>query len=397
MHPTHNRVTAAAVLATVLFTSNLLISSLSAQDPGAGGQQKPPAGGIPECSETRTTASGLQWCVLQKGRAEPGPTAADTVEVHYTGWLTNGTQFDSSRDRGQPLKFALTGVIKGWTEGLQLMTPGARFKFTIPPQLGYGEQAQSAIPPNSTLVFDVELLKVVTMPKFRAARAELQKTTASGVKYEVVTAGTGATATGADAVSFRYAVFDPTGELKECTERNDRQIAGPTASLPFTFLKELAAIAKVGDVFRVEVPAKEVPAVGSDCVWELELTGVHKLPAFRALDSKKVVTTQSGLKYEVIKPGDGKSPTADNKVSALYTGWLTDGTVFDSAHARGMPSEFRLRGVIKGWTEGLQLMKEGGSFLFEIPGALAYGERGRPPQIPANATLVFLVDLVQVK
>src|SRR5688572_20523205 len=94
-----------------------------------------PADGIPECKEMQKTASGLEWGVLKAGRNEPPPGAADTVEVHYTGWLTDGTKFDSSRDRGQTASFPLSGVIKGWTEGLQLMAPGSRCKFVIPGDL----------------------------------------------------------------------------------------------------------------------------------------------------------------------------------------------------------------------------------------------------------------------
>ena len=112
-------------------------------------------------------------------------------------------------------------------------------------------------------------------------------------------------------------------------------------------------------------------------------------------DAKK---TSSGLAYKVITPGKGKQhPTGTSEVTVHYTGWKTDGSMFDSSVARGEPSSFPLNRVIKGWTEGLQLMKPGGKFLFTIPGDLAYGSRGSPPKIPANATLVFLVELVDVK
>ena len=89
----------------------------------------------------------------------------DTVEVHYTGWLTDGTKFDSSRDRGQTTKFGVNQVISGWTEGLKLMTPGMRCKFIIPGDLAYGAQGRPPkIPANATLVFDVELVDVISMP-----------------------------------------------------------------------------------------------------------------------------------------------------------------------------------------------------------------------------------------
>ncbi len=352
----------------------------------------------PDCKDVHTTPTGLQYCVLQQGRPEKAPKPDDMVEVHYTGWLTDGTKFDSSRDRGQPSQFQLKQVVKGWTEGLQLMTPGARFKFVIPPALGYGEQDNGVIPPNSTLVFDVELLKVMAMPSFPAFNKEKQKDLPSGAKWELLKEGSGAKAGEGDSVAFRFALFRETGELLQCSEQqNNFKIAGAKDTLPFPFFKELVDLIKVGDIVRVEVPDGVVKGLTGKSVWELELTGIHSIPKFRALDPAKTVTTQSGLKYEVIKAGDGKSPKATDSVAAYYTGWNTDGTVFDSAHGRGAPSDFSLGGVIKGWTEGLQLMKVGGSFLFEIPGELAYGPRGNPPKIGPNATLVFLVELVEVK
>lgn len=107
-----------------------------------------------------TTASGLQYEVLTEGSGAR-PTAADTVTVHYKGALTNGKVFDSSYDRGTPISFPLMGVIKGWTEGLQLMSVGSKYRLTIPAHLGYGAAgAGGVIPPNATLVFEVELLKI---------------------------------------------------------------------------------------------------------------------------------------------------------------------------------------------------------------------------------------------
>ena len=107
------------------------------------------------------TKSGLQYEVLQEGTGK-SPKATDTVRCHYEGRLLDGTIFDSSYKRGEPADFGLNQVIPGWTEGVQLMKEGAKFRFTIPYLLAYGEQgAGSSIPPFSTLIFDVELIKVM--------------------------------------------------------------------------------------------------------------------------------------------------------------------------------------------------------------------------------------------
>ncbi len=107
-----------------------------------------------------TTESGLRSIVLTEGTGDTSPSAKDTVEVHYTGWLLDGTKFDSSVDRGSPSTFPLNGVIKGWTEGVALMKVGEKRKFIIPADLAYGSKGRPSIPPDSTLVFDIELLAI---------------------------------------------------------------------------------------------------------------------------------------------------------------------------------------------------------------------------------------------
>ena len=119
-----------------------------------------------------TTASGLQYQVLV-AKDGPKPAATDTVKVHYTGTLLDGTKFDSSVDRGEPVSFPLNQVIKGWTEGVQLMSVGSKFKFFIPFDLGYGAQAPqgSPIPAYATLIFEVELLDI---KKFKEAAPKVE-------------------------------------------------------------------------------------------------------------------------------------------------------------------------------------------------------------------------------
>ncbi len=121
--------------------------------------------------------------------------------------------------------------------------------------------------------------------------------------------------------------------------------------------------------------------------------------AFLADNAKKdtVKVTNSGLQYEVIKEGTGRSPSASDKVTVHYKGTTLDGTVFDSSYKRGEPATFPLNQVIPGWTEGVQLMKEGAHYRFYIPADLAYGNRGAGRVIEPGATLVFEIELIKVQ
>lgn len=108
----------------------------------------------------KTTESGLQYVVLQEGTGAVHPKASDKVTVHYHGTLMDGKVFDSSVDRGETIQFGLNQVIKGWTEGLQLMVEGEKVRFFIPAELAYGNRGVGSIPPGSVLIFDVELFKI---------------------------------------------------------------------------------------------------------------------------------------------------------------------------------------------------------------------------------------------
>jgi peptidylprolyl isomerase len=235
-------------------------------------------------ADARKTDSGLAYKVLTPGKGKQKPTLADSVEVHYTGWTTDGRMFDSSVKRGQPAKFPVGGVIKGWTEGLQLMTVGEKARFWIPAELAYGDSPGGGRPAGM-LVFDVELLGITSPPK---------------------------------------------------------------------------------------------------------------TPEDVAAAPKSAKKTASGIAYRVLKKGSGKEhPTADSTVEVHYSGWTTDGKMFDSSVARGQPATFPLRGVIPGWTEGVQLMVVGEKTRFWIPGNLAYDNSPRPGA--PHGTLVFDIELLSIK
>jgi peptidylprolyl isomerase len=243
-----------------------------------------------ELNKEYTTASGLKYKITQKGNGIKAIAGAK-VSVHYTGTLTDGKKFDSSRDRNQPFTFNLGQgqVIKGWDEGIALLQVGDKAVFTIPPSLGYGANgAGGSIPPNATLIFEVELIDVKEPIKPWNVKSTDTITTASGLQYIVV---------------------------------------------------------------------------------------------------------EKSSNPEAVKAENGKT------VDVHYTGFLMGGKVFDSSIERGQPISFELgQGrVIKGWEEGIALMHVGDKLRLIIPSNLGYGPNGAGGVIPPNATLLFDVELVNVK
>jgi peptidylprolyl isomerase len=217
--------------------------------------------------------------VLQKGTGDKRPSTQERAIVHYTGWFTDGKMFDSSVANGKAANFAVGGLIKGFSEGLQLMTVGEKRRLWIPEDLAYRGQPGR---PAGMLVFDVELLEI----------------------------------------------------------------------LPDPFM-----------------PPPDVAAPPSD--------------------AKR---TASGLAYKVLRPGKGTShPDRSSQVTVHYTGWTTDGKMFDSSLKGGQPASFGLDEVIPGWTEGVQLMVDGERTRFWIPQRLAY--QGKPPV----GLLVFDIELISHK
>jgi len=239
-------------------------------------------------ADAAKTASGLVTKVLTPGTGKDHPGAQDQVKVHYTGWTKSGKMFDSSVVRNEPAEFKVDQVIKGWTEGLQLMVIGEKRRLWIPGALAYGDHPRMGAP-GGDLVFDVELLEIKAAPK-------------------------------------------------------------PP---------------------ETPVDVKAPPAT-----------------------AKK---TASGLAYTILKKGTGtQPPKATDTVTVHYSGWTPDGKLFDSSVTHGEPVSFALNKVIKGWTEGLQLMKVGDKARFWIPGNLAYGDKPTRPGAPAGP-LVFDVELISVK
>src|SRR5205823_257795 len=170
-----------------------------------------------------------------------------------------------------------------------------------------------------------------------------------------------------------------------------------------------ALLAGVKDAMSGKKPAlSETEAREVMNTWSKELADKQKAMADKNADEGKkfleenkkkegVKTTASGLQYKVLKEGNGPQPKATDTVTVDYRGTLLNGSEFDSSYKRGQPATFPLNGVIKGWTEGLQLMKTGSKYQLFVPASLAYGERAVSPELGANATLIFEVELLEIK
>ena len=169
----------------------------------------------------------------------------------------------------------------------------------------------------------------------------------------------------------------------------------------FEFVKQGLTDGATGKTPVVELDAynKKIQELGQarQKVRGEKLTAAAKELTDKAAKEKGAVKTDSGLIYLSLKEGSGAGPAATDKVKVHYRGTLVDGTEFDSSYKRGQPAEFQLNGVIKCWTEGVQMMKAGGKAKLVCPPTIAYGEKGAGGLIPPNATLVFEVELLEVK
>ena len=390
---------------------SLLATALLAALPSPAAAQSAPSIPIPKDTVVETTASGLRYCVLQPGRGGPHPVIKSHVLVQYTGWLTDGTVIDSSALRKKPFEFQVGDkqILPGWSEAVQLMTRGEVLKMTLPPKLAYGEKGlPPAVPPGSSVVFAMELVDFQELPALPEGHPDAQTTTSSGLVWEVLEPGEGPAPRAGQFAQIQYAYWNPNGVLVDCSRLSERNLEGPVGAIPqpLAFLQEAPQLMRVGGRYRFEVPpelafgARARPGLppNSRTVWELEVLKALDplpLPPFERSAPERLQHTPSGLGYEVLRLGSGRSPQPGERVLLQYVGWLEDGKVFKSSYERGEAQEFPVGRVFPGWDEGVQMMKPGAIYRFEVPPGLAYGKDGTKG-IPPNATLILRIELVSI-
>ena len=367
---------------------------------------------IPEDTQIITLPSGLQYSALATGGTDESPKKGDKVLVHYTGWTTEGKVFDSSRLRGAPAEFAVGQLIAGWNEALVLMHPGDRWKLTIPAALAYGERgAPPRIPANATLIFDMELIEVTvrSLPFVPFMNTPESKDLKSGSRYQPLVQGSGEEpASSFDYAKIDWAIHTEDGELLFNAAMLGQDLSGKVSGIPFSFFQEALGIMKPGGSCNLKVPKSagqewlsklRITKEYEHTIWQLHCKSARSYPKpeFILPPQEELTSTPSGLKYKILRQGEGKKPSGpQSRVTVHYCGWLTSGTQFDSSYDRGDPISFGLSQVIAGWTEGMQLIGEGGALILVIPSDLGYGDRGSPPTIPGGATLVFYVETLAI-
>ena len=363
------------------------------------------------------TASGLASMVLTKGTGTEKPAETDTVKVHYTGWkASDGEMFDSSLKRGQPAEFALNQVIKGWTEGVQLMVVGEKRRFWIPSELAYGDEGRVA----GNLTFDVELLAVVKppeAPKDLVAPADAL-VTESGLKTQILKEGEGDTMPGAeDVVTVHFSGWKEDGEFLTSTANQPSPAQFKLDELNVKGWSEGLQLMKKGEKRRMWIPASlafgkegEAPAgaPAGNLLFDFELIDFRSIPKPppqpKAADAPENVAaapadaakTASGIPFIVLKAVEtGESPKDGDLVKINFSGWDSTGVAVGSNKAMNAPMSLNLaQSPVIGWPEVLKDMKAGESRRVWIPEALTFAQKR--PGAPAGA-LTFDLELVEFK
>lgn len=357
------------------------------------------------------TDSGLKYHETTTGEGA-SPQEGDIVTMNVIGTLEDGTVFVDTYSQGQPIVTTVddNSLFPGWKEGLLLMKEGGKTRMVIPPELAFGEEGGGGIiPPNATIIMDVELLEVTAPPTPTEVDAGDFTTTESGLQYYDLVEGDGDVPVEGQDVVVNYVAWLQDGNTYIASSEPQGE--------PYTFRlgdefavfpgwNEGVSTMKVGGKRQLIIPPDlalgeqgggRIPP-NATLIMEIELLEAKPLVLPTTVAEEDFTTTDSGLKYFDLVEGDGPMPEQGQLVTVDYTGWLTDNVKFDSSLDAGQPFSFVLGsgGVIEGWEEGVATMKVGGKRQLVVPADLAYGDTGAGGAIPPGATLIFEIELLEV-
>lgn len=357
-----------------------------------------------------TTESGLQFLDITPGSGKV-PVAGDIVTMNYIATLADGTELDNTYTGGKPgtTIWGLNRMLPGWEEGIGLMKVGGKAKFVIPPSLAFGEAGYGLVPPNAQVIIEMELLSSETPPEPMAVTDSQLTTTDSGLQYYDIVSGEGQETLDKYSVTTKYILWVKTTDGYTFIGQSE-------ADYPLDFTLGQGSVfpgweegmlgMKVGGKRLLVIPPDlglgeqqygDIPA-NSTLVLEVDLLANTEPAVPTKVEEKDYITSPTGLKYFDLVEGTGDMPATGQTVVVNYTGWLEDGTIFDSSVNSGQPFSFALGtgAVIAGWDEGIASMKVGGKRQLVIPAELAYKDQGSGI-IPPNATIIFEVELIAIQ
>ncbi len=357
------------------------------------------------------TDTGLAYTIIREGEGEL-PVEGDLVTLHYRGYLSDGTLFDSTYDRNEPVQIIMGRgeLLPGMEEGIALLRSGSRARLVIPPELAYGDKGFGKVPENETLTFELTILRVFTPDtSFETEDMHILETP-SGIRYAIVEPGNGIPLQKEMRITLHYTGYidDATQTMFDSSHGRDEPfdfILGRRMVLPGW--EEVLPNLNVGDKAKLWIPSAmaygdrgrgPIPP-GTDLVFDIEILDGKILPAPPVLpvEGKDTIMTSSGLRFIIVDEGEGDPPMLGQVLEVHYSGYLSDGTLFDSSVQRSEPIRFVLGAgqVLTGWDEAFIYLLQGSRARLIIPPHLAYGERGTGP-IPPGETLIFDVELVEI-
>jgi peptidylprolyl isomerase len=357
-----------------------------------------------------TTESGLQYLQITPGTGE-APTVGDIITIDYIATLADGVELDNTYTTGVPSTtiWGLNRLLPGWEEGIGLMKVGEKAKFVLPASLAFGETGYGSVPPNAQIVIEMELLASEAPPEPTTVKEDEYTTSETGLQYYDILTGDGLEILDNYSVTAQYTLW--------VKNESDYAYVGMSESdAPITFTvgggevfpgwdEGMLGMKVGGKRLMVLTPElglgeqaySDIPA-NSTLVLEVTVVEASEPLTATVVDEKDYITTASGLKYYDLVEGTGEAAAAGQTMVVNYTGWLEDGTQFDSSIDSGQTFSFVLGAgnVIAGWDEGIAGMKVGGKRQLVVPAELGYKDQANGI-IPANSVLIFEVELLEIQ
>lgn len=340
-------------------------------------------------------------------------TEEDIVLFHFRITMQDGSEVGSSHNAGsgQTVRLGQGELpLAGWEESMIGMREGGKRTVRIPSDMAFGEEGvEGVIPPNEDLTLELEILEILEEPVAWEYDEQDIQTTESGLQYVIHEEGSGDKIGDNVRARVHYSGYlQSDGSMFFSTRLSgmpddyqtgiDDFFDGFNEAIPEMREGERRTLIIPSHLAFAEMGIQGLVPPGADIIMDVEVESIVTSPEPWGYNEEDIESTSSGLQYVVQIEGDGEQPNTGDEISVHYSGYLEDGTMFDSSKMRDQPFNFTvgMGQVIRGWDEGLLDMQEGERRTLIIPYNLAYGEEGRPPTIPPRATLIFDVELISV-